>query len=200
MSHPRLHSQTFKSFPWFTTTIVDAHNLLEIDPPLEQNSVIRPLLETLHKCESRTCDEYGVDQYAIFREEMLGLFSIVSTPKNRTEAKYKILLAYRLLDVFLYVHDYPLRTNNPSLGVTAHRKLPLGVLNDLPDLIVNAHNALHAHLLAAQKGEEAFVPTASGNPLVRLYSYHSTALAKRDVQNTIINLSGAAIHMGLLFK
>ncbi|KAG6863530.1 hypothetical protein C0991_005248 [Blastosporella zonata] len=119
------------------------------------------------------------------------------------EARFKILIAYRLLDVFLMTKGAAQRKPTTCGPLVTHVRLPLDALNNLPATLKCFHKHILSHIDNV-RGEadghtEPELSTISG-PRMRLYASLANCTTKRLTQNTLINLTSAALHIACLLK
>ncbi|KAG6879470.1 hypothetical protein C0992_002356 [Termitomyces sp. T32_za158] len=136
-------------------------------------------------------------QYDLFRCGITGVRSNTASPAKLLDARFRILMAYRLLDVYIMVKGLSVRE-------------PVDRLNDQPLM-----ESRKAYRFASQKGltsylqknvdvhmngDECDSPLRSSSHLVRLYASLARRVSERNVYNTLINLTSASIHIGCLLK
>ncbi|KAG6824833.1 hypothetical protein H0H92_005670, partial [Tricholoma furcatifolium] len=133
--HVRLQNSWFLTYPWSSSTVVE-----DEDFEIFRRTMMWPLASRIQSAEQLAMQTPCVeDIYTIFRCKALSIKTAVVGPKRMQEATFKILLAYRLLDV--YAVRYMLERRNlhetsTFNGVFAHHnRIPLSKLNDLGYLL-----------------------------------------------------------------
>ncbi|KAG6916520.1 hypothetical protein DXG01_006521 [Tephrocybe rancida] len=133
----------FASLPWFTDQLLEAEDLRDLVP---KDSPVFTLVSSLLSAEDRGLPPAPGDEYSVFAATMLSLPVPFYNDKQVKEARFKTLLSYRVIDVYLHSSGAPLPRSSCLHPVTAHKKLPPPILNDVPMLISSACAGILSYL------------------------------------------------------
>ncbi|KAG6876779.1 hypothetical protein C0992_011797 [Termitomyces sp. T32_za158] len=158
-------------------------------------------------CEEELASNPGVrdEQYELFRSQMVRENIPAVFHTKMLDARFKILMTYRLLDVYMIANGAPVRDPVVRGPLLETRKAPLAPLNDLPVLLTRSQKGLTSYLLKAADSalplDERPTPSIqSASHLIRLYASLANKVSERNVYNTLINLMSASLHIACLLK
>ncbi|KAF8067962.1 hypothetical protein FPV67DRAFT_1449541 [Lyophyllum atratum] len=205
VQHVRVNNTNFSAYPWSTEDICRVEDLPTL---LGRDSPTYALALKLKELEQKTTPPVKEDQYSLFAEQMRGRTVLGASSDHVMDSVYKTLMAYKLLDLDLASRGSHLRTlsSGPTLPIVSTRtKLPLDELNDLKKIITRSRKDLQDREKDLAKKNRLPGPTASSsaqlnNPLLALYANFARSVQKKRVENTLINLSAASIHLAYLLR
>ncbi|KAG6883683.1 hypothetical protein C0993_004691, partial [Termitomyces sp. T159_Od127] len=159
-------------------------------------------------CQSENAQQAtsSMDPISLFRADMLGdaVATAMAGVKRVREVRFEVLKLYRILDTFSMMLGDPLRPLPSAFAnVPHHHKIPLESLNKFQEIINYLALGLDDHLKSvhdASRGFEMNHFSTSPDHLLALYTELVDHEGKKDVANTLINLTVAAIHAGLILR
>ncbi|KAG6913649.1 hypothetical protein DXG01_005332 [Tephrocybe rancida] len=211
----RAGNPAFAALRWRSSALPTAANLRSLVP---HDAPVYNLVDALQNAEDRCLPPAPGDEFLIFSATMLGVAVPFYNDEQITDACFKVLLSYRVVDAFLSTLPLPSSCEaspvdvpqtsaiSPSLTplpVTQHKRLPLACLNDIPSLISSARAGISSYL--ADSSLHASTTAAcstflSQHPVLCMYTCHTGKIAKRGTLNMIINLLSAALHLSYLLS
>ncbi|KAG6835831.1 hypothetical protein H0H93_014252 [Arthromyces matolae] len=188
--HPRLENAVFASYAWRCETLPTTPSLAELLP---QDSPILRLAQKLDLLEQEKYLIGDTEPFALFVVSMNGFNSTVDTPTNQHTATFRILQAYRAVDVFV---------RGPRVGsaVSGHAYLskcsridPALTLNDIGKWARNLTTHITEDLLADKC--VLLRPSDTKIPGIYLLKQMAQCQTKRASLSLLWNLLGCAIHL-----
>ncbi|KAG6863967.1 hypothetical protein C0993_009739 [Termitomyces sp. T159_Od127] len=145
------------------------------------------------------------DVFAIFRDTLLDVPVQCVSKDKALKAFFKVILAYRVLDVQTLLDGTEMRPPSTGGPLLENNHTPVEALNSLLEILGKFEKNLKHHLrrLHVEAKGEAISDDPStrfAGPLMKMYSELASRVSKKGVQNTIINLTSVAIHLGCLLK
>ncbi|KAG6914924.1 hypothetical protein DXG01_014410 [Tephrocybe rancida] len=147
------------------------------------------------------------DIFAVFRASMLS-GNLGGIAKNSIlDAKLRLLMSYRVLDVQCLLEGVHLRPTKASGSVQYHPKLFLNELNDVRNIVSSSTSALAAHFKRLKtKARElksstpATMKEPTTGPLIGLYANLAGRMQKHGVNQSLMNIMSATLHLACLLK
>ncbi|KAG5337959.1 hypothetical protein C0989_008562 [Termitomyces sp. Mn162] len=217
--HVRVGNAKFEQMQWFTDVVprrrgIAAHfspqSCIHVRSPYgwlaynDNNQNLAAQLERVESCPGRVAFS---DPFSIFRAEMLGQEESLGSIgiKRMQEARVDVLWLYRLLDVYSFMQGDTVSVERPSTmaSVSYSAQTPLGTLNELAQTLNTFTKGLQHHLelvYGTSRGVEVDHFPHCSDHLLSLYAELVHREAKKDVLVTLMNITIAAIHVGLILK
>ncbi|KAG6850002.1 hypothetical protein H0H93_002620 [Arthromyces matolae] len=202
--HPRFRNNNFLAQTWYTEALTECQVLTDI---LSQDSPVWDLACLLSKEEVKTTPPVSKDIYSLFRAQMIGQPTPSVPPLNLLDARYKVFMAYRVIDVYLFCIGSPPRTEiqQAVATVTELSKTTLEPLNDLSSLVDKTRHGLSNHFddLMKETQNLELSTQLSGSSLTGMQQLYLALLIqkrKKGVMNSYINLTSSSVHLGCLLE
>ncbi|KAG6859418.1 hypothetical protein C0995_008827 [Termitomyces sp. Mi166 len=136
---------TFQSYSWFTDSLTETEDLLS---HYSESTEVCLLAKRITAEECKLTDVRKDDQYSLFRAHMAGHAVPRISEKTMLDARFRVLMAYYVIDVYDMMNSVRLRPPSASGPIADNVKAPMRQLNNVPALIERSQKALNAHLLA----------------------------------------------------